>query len=88
MLKHIRIGERAKTPIIISIITIIGTISNNNCYESCQRFVRFEAESPKTLDMEDYELLMNSNYLIARKFGTSTESQRQLIRKIKEKCME
>lgn len=26
MLKHIRIGERAKTPIIISIITIIGTI--------------------------------------------------------------
>lgn len=62
--------------------------SNNNCYESCQRFVRFEAESPKTLDMEDYELLMNSNYLIARKFGTSTESQRQLIRKIKEKCME
>lgn len=59
-----------------------------DCYESCRRFVRFEAESPKTLDMEDYEQLINSNYLFARKFGTTTESQRQLIKEIKEKCME
>ena len=62
--------------------------SVDNCYESCRRYVRFEAESPKTLDIEDYNQLMNSNYLFARKFGTITESQRELIKKIKEKCME
>lgn len=60
----------------------------DNCYESCLRYVRFETESPKTLNMEDYEPLMSSNYLFARKFGTTTESQRELIEKIKEKCME
>lgn len=61
--------------------------SIDDCYESCRRYVYFEAESPKTLDMEDYEQLMSSDYLFARKFGTMTVSQRELIEKIKEKCM-
>lgn len=59
-----------------------------DCYESCRRFVSFEAESPKVLDMSDYEQLVASNYLFARKFGTNTDSQRQVIGKIVEKCME
>ena len=62
--------------------------SVDNCYESCRRYICFEAESPKILDMEDYTQLMRSDYLFARKFGTTTESQRELIEKIKEKCME
>lgn len=61
--------------------------SVDNCYETCRRYVCFEAESPKTLDMEDYEQLIRSDYLFARKFGTIKASQRELIEKIKEKCM-
>lgn len=61
--------------------------TEGNCYDSCRRYAKFEKESPKTLDADDYEEICNSGLLFARKFGTQTDKQRRLVYAVKEKCL-
>lgn len=61
--------------------------NEGDCYDSCRRYVKFEKESPRTLDIDDYVELNGSEYLFARKFGTQTEKQKKLLDLIKDKCL-
>ena len=48
-------------------------------YAECLRYARFNGTSPFVLSMKDYDTLVKSNCLFARKFGTSTKEEKDLI---------
>ena len=58
-----------------------------DCYDSCRRYVKFDRESPKTLDINDLAQIDSSGFLFARKFGTKTKKQKELLDIIKDKCL-
>lgn len=71
--------------------TIIGNSSFGNCiykhniqdsHAECMRYVRFNKESPFILDMKDFEDLVKSDRLFARKFGTKKPEEKELVDKI------
>lgn len=88
------VKERFKNTICcdeIFLQTIIGNSNfvekiynkdSNNSYLECLRFARFNKSSPYVLDMNDYEPLLSSGCLFARKFGSKTEEQMELVDKI------
>lgn len=56
-------------------------------YISCMRYIDWKRGNPYTFRINDYDELLNSGYLFARKFGASTNEEKELIDKIlKVKC--
>ena len=60
----------------------IHNFDADNPYEQCLRYVVFGQNSPFVLDMSDYDDIISSGCLFARKFGTKTNSQKELVDKI------
>ena len=48
----------------------------------CQRYTDFTRGNPYTFEIGDFDELMNSGYLFARKFGIDTPAQTELVRKL------
>ena len=51
-------------------------------YRASQRYIDWKRGNPYTFTINDYEELMNSGCLFARKFDIKTEEQREIIEKI------
>lgn len=51
---------------------------------TCMRFIRFDEESPFILDNDDFGDIVNSECLFARKFGTQTQKEKELVDRIYE----
>lgn len=54
----------------------------DDCYTGCLRYVKFDKESPYILTEKDYDALMKSGCLFARKFDTKLPEQKRLIEMI------
>lgn len=55
---------------------------SGNPYIECLRYAKFNGSSPFVLEIKDYDSIMKSGCLFARKFGTQNENQRLLVEKI------
>ena len=75
----------------IFIQTIIGNSAfaenifnkeSGDSYAECLRYARFNGPSPFVLNIADYNVLVNSNCIFARKFGTSLPEEKELVDKI------
>lgn len=56
-------------------------------YLACMRYIDWERGNPYTFTIDDYEELMDSGCLFARKFDIKTEKQRAIIDKIYHELM-
>lgn len=63
----------------------IYSLETNSCYNECLRYVRFNGSSPYNLNIDDYDKLVNSGCLFARKFSSQTINEKRLVDKIFEK---
>lgn len=54
----------------------------DDSHAQCMRYVRFNGESPFVLDLEDFDNLIHSDCMFARKFGTETQKEKELVDKI------
>ena len=57
-------------------------------YLACMRYIDWNRGNPYTFTIDDYEELMKSGCLFARKVDIKTEKQRELIDKIYKELME
>lgn len=55
---------------------------SGDSYAECLRYARFNGPSPFVLNIGDYNVLVNSNCIFARKFGTSLPEEKELVDKI------
>ncbi len=55
---------------------------SKDSYAECLRYVKFNRESPFVLSVNDYDNLVDSKFLFARKFGSKTSEQKELVDKI------
>ena len=55
---------------------------SKDSYIECLRYARFNGESPFVLNMNDYDTLINSEFIFARKFGTTSPEEKELVDKI------
>lgn len=62
--------------------TNIYNIATNDSNAECMRYTRFNKESPFVLEMKDFDELLKNECLFARKFGTESPKQKELVDKI------
>lgn len=55
---------------------------SGDSYAECLRYARFNGPLPFVLNIGDYNVLVNSNCIFARKFGTSLPEEKELVDKI------
>lgn len=55
---------------------------SGDSHAECLRYVRFNRESPFTLNMNDFNDLVGSQCLFARKFGTNLKEEKELVDRI------
>lgn len=60
----------------------IYNIESKDSYAECLRYVKFNRESPFVLDVNNDDNLVDSKFLFARKFGSKTSEQKELVDKI------
>lgn len=60
----------------------IYNLESNDSYAECLRYVEFDAESPFVLEIKDYEKIVHSGCIFARKFGTKSREQRELVDRV------
>lgn len=57
----------------------IYNCQSDNSYAQCLRFTDFEGTSPRILEINDLNRLLDSKCLFARKFGTEKDEQKRLV---------
>ena len=57
-------------------------------YIACMRYIDWKKGNPYSFTINDYDELMNSGCLFARKFDLKTEEQQQIVEKIYAELME
>mgnify|MGYP006874835673 FL=1 len=63
-----------------------GKMDDN--YIACMRYIDWKKGNPYSFTINDYDELMNSGCLFARKFDLKTEEQQQIVEKIYAELME
>lgn len=63
-------------------INKIYNSDSGDSYGECLRYARFNGLSPFTLNIKDYDILVKSDCLFARKFGTNGLEEKDIVDKI------
>ena len=72
----------------IFLTTIVMNSGNKNVItNNCLRLIDWERGTPYTFQLNDYDTLMESDMLFARKFSSETDGGKKLIKSMKDKII-